>query len=148
MPAPLNKPRPTPGTAATLLNQAGQDSFPTARVVGKLLFVVAMFAQGPDGHLVHPGRGEQRRRQALRHQREAHPAEKLVGVVGTGDRPEQAGERVAGGLRDSADAAARRPQLPQRPVDAEVAQFAHLWEEQVAWVSSMRSTRLWSKARI
>ena len=110
--------------------QTGQDGSAAARVVWELAPVVAVFAQRPDGHLVHTGGGEQARGQTLRQQREAQPADELVRVVGAGDDVEQGRERVDGGVRDAAHPTAGRPQLAQSPVDAQVTQLTQLTDRE------------------
>ena len=41
------------------LNDEREDGLPALRVVLELLLVVAVLAQGPDGHLVSSGKAEQ-----------------------------------------------------------------------------------------
>jgi len=58
------------GTPTSNLQDEGEDGAALARVVLKLLFVVAMLGQGPNGHLEGSGKGEQIGSQARSQHRE------------------------------------------------------------------------------
>ena len=110
--------------------------------------VVPVFPEGPHGHLVGSGEGEDPRRKTLRHQAETEPGTNLkvklevitavpvqysggqwqkaylVRIVGTGDEAEETGERVPVRPGDLPDLTAGRSEVPEEEVDGEVPQLA------------------------
>ena len=111
--------------AMTQLDEEREDGLP-ARVLFKLLAVVPLLPEGPQGHLVGAGQGEEERRQTLRHDGEGDPGADLVGVVGAGDQVEEQRQRVRVGVGDLAHFGAGRAQVALQYVDREVAQLAEL----------------------
>ena len=107
------------------LDEEGEDSL-APRVLLELLAVVPVLAEGPDGHLVGAGQGEEEGGQALRHDGEGDPGSDLVGVVGAGDEVEEGRQRVGVGEGDLADLGAGRAQVALQDVDREVADLAEL----------------------
>ena len=107
------------------LDEEGEDSL-APRVLLELLAVVPVLAEGPHGHLVGAGQGEEEGRQALRHDGEGDPGSDLVGVVGAGDEVEEGRQRVGVGEGDLADLGAGRAQVALQDVDREVADLAEL----------------------
>ena len=107
------------------LNEEGEDGL-TPRIFVELLAVVPVLAEGPHGHLVGAGQGEQERRQTLGHDGERDPGADLVGVVRAGDQVEEGRHRVRVREGDLADLGAGRAQVALQDVDGEVADLAKL----------------------
>lgn len=82
------------GEQLSPLKDEGQDGRAQRRVVAELLQVAAVFPLRPHSHLDETHQGEERHRQALRHQCEAQPGAQLQeGERCYTGKPQEGGER-------------------------------------------------------
>lgn len=93
-------------------------------VVLEFFFVVAMLAQGPNGHLTESSEHKQSSRKTLCHDREREPGTHFVGVVRAGNKVEEAGEGVTVRIRNLTNLRTSRAKVTQSNVDGKVANFA------------------------
>jgi len=105
------------------LQDEGNDGLPPPGIVLELLDVIPVLAQGPHGHLVEAGQGEEQRGKTLRHGTERQPRSHLIGVVRAGHARKETSEGVGGGVGDAANRGAGGAEVAEGDVDGEVARL-------------------------